>query len=225
MAEKENDERKNDLWEKALAAQHSVGMVTELVGAVHRHSLAAKASEAALATEVNELKNKNKSFTKCAKALVKSQKKGKTGTLGEIAKEITGNLLHKNSPEQTNKEKELGRQPSAPLFDEKDEAPPSYDSRVEANVTEAEVTKGKEDWALSVVRARNEATKLRELQNSLYSHKDGPSVIGMRMIDEREKILTNLQNDAIVAKENYDRLKKAYERERDGERSGFSGFV
>ena len=110
------------------------------------------------------------------------------------------------------------------MFDEKNEAPPSYDSRVEANVTEAEVTKGKEEWALSVVRARNEATKLRELQNSLYSHKEGPSVIGMRMIDEREKILTNLQNDAIAAKENYDRLKKAYERERDGERSGFSGF-
>jgi len=88
MAEKENNESKNDLREKALAAQHSVGVVTELVGAVHRHSQAAKASEAALATEVNELKNKNKSFTKCAKALVKSQKKGKTGTLGEIAKEI-----------------------------------------------------------------------------------------------------------------------------------------
>ena len=44
------------------------------------------------------------------------------------------------------------------------------------------------------------------------------------MIDEREKILTNLQNDAIAAKENYDRLKKAYEREREAEKSGFSGF-
>ena len=74
------------------------------------------------------------------------------------------------------------------------------------------------------MRARNEAQKLRDLQNSVNSDKNGPSVIGMRMIDEREKILINLQNDAIAAKENYDRLKKAYERERDGERSGFSGF-
>jgi len=60
MAEKENAERKNDLREKALEAQRSVGVVTELVDAVHRHSLAAKASEAALTTEVNELKIKTR---------------------------------------------------------------------------------------------------------------------------------------------------------------------
>ena len=143
-----------------------MGVVTELVGEVHRHSLAAKASGAALATEVNELKNKNKSFTKCAKALVKSQKKGKTGTLGDIAKEITGNLFHKNDPEQNNKEKELKEQPSAPLFHEINEAPPSYDLRVEANVTETDVMRGKEEWALSVVRARKEAQKIRDLQKN-----------------------------------------------------------
>ena len=211
MTEKETDEKRNELREKALAAQHSVGVVTELVGEVHRHSLAAKASGAALATEVNELKNKNKSFTKCAKALVKSQKKGKTGTLGDIAKEITGNLFHKSDTEQTGKDKDLGKQPSAPLLNE---APPSYDTKVEANVTEAELNREKEKWALSVVQARNEAQKLRNLKARMQQGRDEPTTIGQRMLEEKEIILNNLQNDAIAAKENYDRLKQAYERER-----------
>jgi len=221
MTEKETDEKRNELREKALAAQHSVGVVTELVGEVHRHSLAAKASGAALATEVNELKNKNKSFTKCAKALVKSQKKGKTGTLGDIAKEITGNLFHKSEAELTGKDKELGKQPSAPLLKE---APPSYDMKVEANVTEAELNREKEKWALSVVQARNEAQKLRDLKTRIQQGKDEPTTIGQRMLEEKEIILNNLQNDAIAAKENYDRLKQAYEREREGIMTGFGGF-
>ena len=224
MTEKESDQKKNELREKVLAAQQSVGVVTELVGEVHRHNLAAKASGAALATEVNELKNKNKSFTKCAKALVKSQKKGNTGTLGDIAKEITGNLFHKSNPEQNGKEKDLGKQPSAPLFNEKDEAPPSCDLRVEANVTEADVNRGKEEWALSVVRARSEAPKLRDLKATVQQGKNEPTTIGMRMLEEREKILNNLQNDAIAAKENYERLKRAYEREREEVMTSFGGF-
>jgi len=221
MTEKESDQKRNELREKALAAQQSVGVVTELVGEVHRHSLAAKASGAALATEVNELKNKNKSFTKCAKALVKSQKKGKTGTLGDIAKEITGNPFHKSNTEQNSKEKDSVKQPSAPLLNE---APPSYDMRVEANVTEAELNRGKEEWALSVVRAREEAQKLRDLKTTVQQGRDAPTTIGMRMLEEREKILNNLQNDVIAARENYDRLKEAYEQEREEIMTGFGGF-
>jgi len=161
----------NDLREKALDTQRSVGVVTELVDAVHRHTLAAKTSQVALTTEVNEFKNKHKKFTKCAKALVKNQKKGKTGTLGEIAKKITGNLFHKDGQEQKGKEGELRKQPSAPVADENNEAPPSYDQRVEANVTDAELTKGKEEWAVRVVQERNEAKRLRDLQTSLYSQR------------------------------------------------------
>ena len=220
MAEKPNEEKRNELREKALATQHSVGIVTELVGEVHRHKLAAKASGAALATEVNELKSKNKSFAKCAKALVKSQKKGKTGTLGDIAKEITGTLFRNGDTESANKNEELGKQPSAPMLDE---APPAY--KVEANITEAELNLEKEKWAVSVAQAKNEAQKLRQLKESMLQGRDKPlTTIGQRVLEEREMMLNNLQNDAIAAKENYNRAKQAYEQEKTEILTGYGGF-
>jgi len=222
MSKSEEVEKSQDLREKALDTQRSVGVVTELVDAVHRHTLAAKTSQVALTTEVNELKNKHKKFTKCAKALVKKQKKGKTGTLGEIAKEITGNLFHKNDQEQRGKEGEVKNQPSAPVADENNEPPPSYDMRVEANVTDAELAKGKEEWAVSVMQARKEATRLRQVQTAVLGKAGGPSVVGMRMLDEREKNLDELQDAAIAAKIRYDRLKEEYAKEREAERKGFS---
>ena len=222
MSESEEVGDSNNLREKALDTQRSVGVVTELVDAVHRHTLAAKTSQVALTTEVNELKNKHKKFTKCAKALVKNQKKGKTGTLGEIAKEITGNLFHKDGQEQKDKEGELKKQPSAPIPDENDEAPPSYEGRAEANVTEAEVAQGSAKWTEHVMNVRESATKLEALREKIMNTRGGPSTFGINTLEEKERELEKMRDAAITAKMQYDRLKLDYDREREQERHSHS---
>ena len=215
MAEKENAERENDLREKALEAQRSVGVVTEVVDAVHRHSLAAKASKAALTTEVNELKNKNKSFAKCAKALVKSQKKGKTGTLGGIAKEITGNLFHKNDQEALGKGGETNAQPSAPTKDKISEPPPSYVPTVEANVTEIELVNGKDRWRASLEEATAEKERLRRAQDRLAKEEEEEArQIGAEIVKELEERVARAREAVVRAQKEYYELKETYKTER-----------
>ena len=213
----------NELKEKALDTQRSVGVVTELVDAVHRHKIAAKTSQVALTTEVNELKQKHKTLTKCAKNLIKAQKKGKIGTLGDLAKGVTDSLFNKEGSDLEALGKEVNKkEPSAPDAEQKDEPPPSYDMRIEANVTDAELAEGKARWAESVMQARDEAKRLRQVQAAVMGKKGGPTVVGMRMLDERERNLSELQDAAIAAKVQYDRLKEEYAQEVQREKSGMS---
>ena len=148
MAEKVDKVREEALRELAMDAQGSVGTVVELVDTVHRHELAAKTNQVALATEVYNLKQKHKSLRKGSQALVKAQKKGKSGPLGGIAREITATLFpSKHTNEQQSSEKEKA---SAPPMDEeegKNEPPSSYEEPdAEANVTCAEVDAARDEW-------------------------------------------------------------------------------
>jgi len=143
MVEKLGKVSEKALRELAMDAQDSVGTVVELVDTVHRHKLAAKTSQVALDTEVYNLKQKHKSLKKGSQALVKSQRKGKSGPLGGIAREITATLFpSKHVSEQLSEGKEKASAPPMDAKEEDNEAPPSYeepDADVEANVTNAEV--------------------------------------------------------------------------------------
>jgi len=200
------------LREQALDTQRSVGVVTELVDAVHRHKIAAKTSQVALTTEVNELKQKHKRFTKNAKALVKAQKKGKIGTLGEMAKDITDNLFNKGP-----KESPSPKDPTAPIAVENEEPPPSYELPAEANVTEAEVAASKAKWHEKVdeVRERNQILR-KEKETQMRQRGAGASELSQRMIEEHEKMVNNARDEAIKAKEDYEALRREFELEEEG---------
>jgi len=160
MTEKIDKKTEKALRELAMDAQDSVGTVVELVDTVHRHKLAAKTSQVALDTEVYNLKQKHKSLKKGSQALVKSQRKGKSGPLGGIAREITATLFpskHLNGVLLEEKEKA-----SAPPMDAKEgenEAPPSYeepDAEAQANVTSAEVDAARQDWMRKSTKAADQ---------------------------------------------------------------------
>jgi len=73
MSKQDDNTMGTSLRAQALDTQQSVEAVTKLVDAVHRHKIAAKTSQVALTTEVNELKrkhqrlkkNKNKKLPRC----------------------------------------------------------------------------------------------------------------------------------------------------------------
>ena len=162
MAEKGDKVPEDVLQDLALDAQGSVGAVVQLVDTVHRHKLAAKTNQVALATEVYNLKQKHKSLKKGSQALVKAQKKGKVGPLGGIAREITATLFPTKQSSETGEENEKASAPPMPEKEEKIEPPPSYEDpegEAEANVTSAEVDAAREEWT----RRRDKATdKQRE---------------------------------------------------------------
>jgi len=165
MTEKVDNKTEKALRELAMDAQESVGTVVELVDTVHRHKLAAKTSQVALNTEVYNLKQKHKSLKKGSQALVKAQKKGKTGPLGEIAREITATLFpSKHLNETLLEEKEKASAPPIDAKKEGKEAPPSYeepDAEAQANVTSAEIDAARQEWMWKSTRA---ADKEREAE-------------------------------------------------------------
>ena len=158
MAEKVEKVPEEGLRELAMEAQGSVGTVVELVDTVHRHKLAAKTNQIALATEVYNLKQKHKSLKKGSQALVKSQKKGKSGPLGGIAREITATLFpSKHVTEQQADETEKASAPPMEEEERDSEAPPSYEEpeqEAEANVTRAEVDAARKEWKQKTDKAK-----------------------------------------------------------------------
>jgi len=177
------------LHEQALDTQQSVEVIAKLVGAVHRHTIAAKTSQVALTTEVNELKQKRKKYTENAKALEKARKKGKTNKVGEMVKDITHGLFDK-SP----KENPSLKNPSTTTTVDNDEPPPSYEPATEANVTEAELAASKEKWLKKEEEAREEG--------AIFTRDE-----------EREKMVDQMCYAAVKARQDYEALKKKYEEE------------
>jgi len=129
MAKKIDEKTEKALRELAMDAQDSVGTVVELVDTVHRHKLAAKTSQVALDTEVYNLKQKHKSLKKGSQALVKSQRKEKSGPLGGIAREITATLFPGKYMNEAVSVEEKAEASAPPLDvkEEEKEAPPSYE--------------------------------------------------------------------------------------------------
>jgi len=191
MVEKLGKVSEKALRELAMDAQDSVGTVVELVDTVHRHKLAAKTSQVALDTEVYNLKQKHKSLKKGSQALVKSQRKGKSGPLGGIAREITATLFpSKHVSEQLSEGKEKASAPPMDAKEEDNEAPPSYeepDADVEANVTNAEVDAARDEWTRRTNKAADkelEATRkaqaVAETSGSGFATKDAHEVAEAR---------------------------------------------
>jgi len=157
MTEKVDKIPEDALQDLALDAQDSVGTVVQLVDTVHRHKLAAKTNQVALATEVYNLKQKHKSLKKGSQALVKAQKKGKAGPLGGIAREITATLFpSKHLNETLLEEEEKASAPPMDMKEEENELPPSYegpDVEAQANVTSAEVDAARYEWVRQSTKA------------------------------------------------------------------------
>ena len=172
MTEKVGKVPEDALQDLALDAQESVGTVVQLVDTVHRHKLAAKTNQVALATEVYNLKQKHKSLKKESQALVKAQKKGKAGPLGGIAREITATLFpSKHLNETLLEEKEKASAPPMDAKEEDKEAPPSYEepnAEAEANVTSAEVDAARYEWMRQSTKAAD-----RERVAEMKAHEIG----------------------------------------------------
>ena len=183
MSKQADNIMENSLCEQALDTQQSVEAVTKHVAAVHRHTIAAKASQVALITEVSELKKKHQEF----KALERAHKKGIGGMLREMAKDITDSLF-KKSPKEDPSFKNL----STTAIIKNDEPSPSYEPSTEANVTEAELAASKEKWLEKEEEAREE------------------SVIFTRD-EERERMVDQMRDAAVRARQEYEAQKKEYE--------------
>jgi len=157
MTDKADKIQEDALQDLAMDAQDSVGTVVQLVDTVHRHKLAAKTNQVALATEVYNLKQKHKNLKKGSQALVKAQKKGKAGPLGGIAREITATLFPARHANESQAESEKASAPPIEKEEDRDEPPPSYDEpndEAEANVTRAEVDTARDEWRQRVSRAQ-----------------------------------------------------------------------
>jgi len=97
---KEQENKKDGLCDQALDAHQTAEKIAGLVESVHRHKVVAKTQELALAGEVGKLGQKHKNLKKCAKALMKSQKKSKDDSLLEIARQVTTTLLDKTKEQK-----------------------------------------------------------------------------------------------------------------------------
>ena len=217
MTEKVGKVPEDALQDLALDAQDSVGTVVQLVDTVHRHKLAAKTNQVALATEVYNLKQKHKSLKKGSQALVKAQKKGKAGPLGGIAREITATLFPSKQSNGASEESEKASAPSMEKEEERNEPPPSYEDpegEVEANVTSAEVDAAREEWtrrtnkaADKQLEATNKAQQTANVSGRGFGTYDSPEVAGIR------KKAQKAWDKAEEARQQYHQLRLQFQQE------------
>jgi len=218
MAEKVDKVPEDALRELAMDAQGSVGTVVELVDTVHQHKLAAKTNQVALATEVYNLKQKHKSLRKGSQALVKAQKKGKSGPLGGIAREITATLFpSKHTNEQQCDEKEKASAPPMDEEEKRNEPPPSYeepDEEAEANVTSAEVDAARSEWKRRTERAQNkELAANKTAEQVAETSVAGFSPQDTRAVSDARRKAQEAWNKAAKAKAEYDQLRQEFAQE------------
>ena len=203
------------LQDLALDAQDSVGTVVQLVDTVHRHKLAAKTNQVALATEVYNLKQKHKSLKKGSQALVKAQKKGKAGPLGGIAREITATLFPSRQSNEVSEESEKASAPPMEKEEERNESPPSYEDpegEAEANVTYAELDAARTEWTRRTRRAeaRDHLAKRTEER---VGNRINDSPAAQRVMEEACKRAQEAWREAGQAENEYQRMRLKYEKE------------
>jgi len=215
--EKNNDKENNGLCEQALDAQQSAGKIAELVDSVHRHKIVAKTQELALAGEVSKLGKKHKGIKKCAKALMKAQKKGKNEPLLEMAQRLTDTLMSKTEGAEANISEEIkGKkdedppQPSAPRQEDTGDLPPSYDSQIEANVTEAELGLAREKYAAAKADAQMKEVRKENWRIALQAQRNGITKDEEDIMRRNEEEADEAQMRLQVAKGEYEMARRDY---------------
>jgi len=219
MMKKEQENKHNGLCDQALDAHQTAEKIAGLVESVHRHKVVAKTQELALAGEVGKLGQKHKNLKKCAKALMKSQKKSKDDSLLDIARQVTTTLLDKKEGAEANvtetvKEREEKTSPSAPNWLDVMGPPPLYQPKAEANVTEAELGCAREKYAEAETEARAREIRKQNWQMAMEAKKDGITQEEERISRQTEEAANEARMRAIIAKGEYENLRKDYSIER-----------
>jgi len=215
----ERENKGDGLCDQALDAHQTAEKIAGLVESVHRHKVVAKAQELALAGEVGKLGQKHKNLKKCAKALMKSQKKSKDNSLLEVARQVTTTLLDKKEEAEVNiteavKERERTVSPSAPDWLDIAGPPPSYEPKAEANVTEAELGLAREKYAEAETEARALEARRYNWQLAIQAKKDGITQEDEQIMQKNEETANEARMRAVIAKGEYDNLRRDYSIER-----------
>jgi len=216
---KEQENKSDGLCDQALDAHQTAEKIAGLVESVHRHKVVAKTQELALAGEVGKLGQKHKNLKKCAKALMKSQKKSKDNSLLEVARQVTTTLLDKKEEAEANiteavKARERVVSPSAPDWLDVVDPPPTYQPKAEANVTEAELGVARERYAEAEAEARAREARRHNWQMAIETKKDGVTREEEQIRQQNEEAANEARMRAVIAKGEYENLRRDYSIER-----------
>jgi len=229
---KEQENKSDGLCDQALDAHQTAEKIAGLVESVHRHKVVAKTQELALAGEMGKLGQKHKNLKKCAKALMKSQKKSKDDSLLDIARQVTTTLLEKKEGAEVNiteasKDRENTVSPSAPDWLDIAEPPPSYQPKAEANVTEVELGIAREKYAAAETEARARETRKHNWQMAIEAKKDGITQEEEQIRQRNEEAANEARMRAVIAKGEYENLRRDFSIEqhmRSGIERSATGF-
>ena len=216
---KEHENKKESLCDQALDAHQTAEKIAGLVESVHRHKVVAKTQELALAGEVGRLGQKHKNLKRCAKALMKSQKKSKDDSLLDIARQVTTTLLDKKEDAEANvteatEKGEIKILPSAPNWLDIAGPPPSYEPKAEANVTEVELGLARERYAEAEAEARAHEIRKYNWEMAFAAKKEGITREDEEIRQKNEEAANEARMRAVVAKGEYDNLRRDYSIER-----------